>query len=74
MGWTLIPNTGNRLLVVLDGVNQYNGAAAGTRSGTWQQGDVSGAMVSLGIIQFLTFVMAFKDHWIISARQLNGQE
>lgn len=37
VGWTLIANTGDRILAVSDGVNQYAGAAAGTQNGTWQQ-------------------------------------
>lgn len=35
--WTIIPNTGNRLLAVSDGVNLYSGAGGGTAGGTWQQ-------------------------------------
>ena len=38
-GWSPIANTGNRLLAVSDGTNQYNGSAAGTQTGTWQQSD-----------------------------------
>ncbi len=39
-GWTAVPNTGDRLLAVSDGVNNYNtNAASGSQSGTWQQTD-----------------------------------
>lgn len=37
VGWTIIPGTGDKLIGVSDGVNNYNGAGAGTQNGTWQQ-------------------------------------
>lgn len=43
LGWTIIPETGNRLLAVSDlNGNLYNGQAAPGQTGTWQQGDVGG--------------------------------
>lgn len=36
-GWQIVPSTGDRLLAVSDGTNNYSGAAGGTQGGTWQQ-------------------------------------
>ena len=36
-GWQIVPSTGDRLLAVSDGTNNYSGALAGTQAGTWQQ-------------------------------------
>ena len=52
VGWSLIPNTGNALLAVSDGVNQYAGAAGGTAwQGTWLQEGVGGGMGALTLAQ-----------------------
>lgn len=37
VGWTIVPNTGDRILAVSDGTNQYASTAAGSPGGTWQQ-------------------------------------
>lgn len=38
LGWTVIPNTGDKILACsVPGGTLYNGAAAGTQAGTWQQ-------------------------------------
>lgn len=42
LGWTLIPNTGDRLLAVSDGTTNYNAVTSPNQTGTWQQGDVDG--------------------------------
>lgn len=38
-GWEIVANTGDRLLAVSDGVNQYSATASGSQGGTWQQQD-----------------------------------
>lgn len=42
-GWNLIPDTGDRLLAVSDGTNNYSAQAAGTQTplGNWQQTGIS---------------------------------
>lgn len=42
LGWSIVPNTGDRLLAVADGSTNYDTGAGGTQKGTWQQGDVDG--------------------------------
>ncbi len=43
LGWQIVPGTGDRVLgVSVPAGSLYNGAAPGTLTGTWQQGDVSG--------------------------------
>lgn len=37
LGWTLIPNTGDRLLAVSDSFLKYNGVNAPNQTGDWQQ-------------------------------------
>ena len=39
LGWTIIPNSGDRLLAVSDGTNNYNGVVAPNQTGDWQQID-----------------------------------
>lgn len=37
LGWTLIPNTGDRVIACSDNVNKYNGANAPSQTASWQQ-------------------------------------
>lgn len=39
--WSVVANTGDRLLAVSDSVFKYNGVSAGAGTGTWQQTDVT---------------------------------
>jgi hypothetical protein len=42
IGWTAIPNTGDRLLAVSDSVTKYAGSAnPGTQAGSWQQSNAT---------------------------------
>jgi len=43
VGWSIVPDTGDKLVACQDASNNYNGvASAGTSGGQWQQGDVDG--------------------------------
>jgi hypothetical protein len=44
LGWTIIGSQGDRILACSGGSDKYNGANAGTKTGTWQQ---EGATLSL---------------------------
>lgn len=39
LGWTILQNTGNRVLACSDSTNKYNGQNAPSQTGTWQQTD-----------------------------------
>lgn len=39
--WVIVPGTGDSLLAVSDGTNNYFGASAGTQNGSWQQTDLT---------------------------------
>jgi hypothetical protein len=47
--WSVVANTGNRLLAVSDGTTNYNSAVPGSQSGTWQQEGVNGGTPGGGL-------------------------